>query len=88
MRKKLFEDISVLKEDKPDIVTYMDHDPIFVGKIIDFLRLKQLQVLGLAKEPELPTVSDSQKKAFGEVVRYYSSLAIVQSSSWQMKIQK
>ena len=69
--RKLFEDISVLKEDKPDIVTYMDHDPIFVGKIIDFLRLKQLQVLGLAKEPELPTVSDSQKKAFDEVVQYY-----------------
>ena len=69
--RKLLEDISVLKEDKPDIVTYMDHDPIFVGKIIDFLRLKQLQVLGLAKEPELPTVSDSQKKAFDEVVQYY-----------------
>lgn len=50
----------------------IEHSPYWFGKILDYLRLKQLHLLGiLAKEPTLPKVQDLQKKRFEKVVKYY-----------------
>ena len=68
---RLLGEIQALKQSMSDIVTLIEHNPYCFGKNLDYLRLKQLHAQGLAKEPVLPTVCDSQQDRFEKVVRYY-----------------
>ncbi len=66
------DEIKSLKERvNQDVVTLIEHSPYCFGKILDHLRLKWLQSIGLAEEPALPTVCESQQKRFEKVVQYY-----------------
>mmetsp|Transcript_34276 Transcript_34276/g.60254 ORF Transcript_34276/g.60254 Transcript_34276/m.60254 type:complete len:599 (-) Transcript_34276:206-2002(-) len=67
----LLEEIKILKQASSDVVTLIEHSPYCFGKILDYLRLKQLHSQGLAEEPALPTVCDSQKSRFDKVVKYF-----------------
>ena len=68
---RLLGEIQALKQSMSDVVTLIEHSPYCFGKILDYLRLKQLHAQGLAKEPALPTVCGSQKGRFEKVVKYY-----------------
>ncbi|KAL3777208.1 hypothetical protein ACHAW5_000746 [Stephanodiscus triporus] len=68
----LLKEIEKLDKSSRDIVTLIEHSPYCFGKMLDYLRLKQLHSQGLlAKHPALPIVCDSQKKRFDKVVKYY-----------------
>ena len=67
----LLEEIKKLKQASQDVSTLIEHSPYCFGKILDHLRLKQLHSQGLAEEPELPKVCESQKDRFEKVVKYY-----------------
>jgi hypothetical protein len=68
----LKEIVKLEKSSCRDNATLIEHSPYCFGKMLDYLRLKQLHSLGfLAKEPPLPKVCDSQKKRFEKVVKYY-----------------
>ena len=68
----LLEEIKELKQASQDIVTLIEHSPYCFGKMLDYLRLKQLHLKGLiAEEPGLPKVCDLQKMRFEKVVKYY-----------------
>jgi len=53
------------------VVTQIEHDPYCFGKILDYLRLKQLHSVNLVKDPAPPTVRKSRKKTFEKIVDYY-----------------
>jgi hypothetical protein len=68
----LLKEIEKLEKSNKDIVTLIEHSPYCFGKMLDYLRLKRLHLLGLiAEEPVLPKVCDSQKNRFEKVVKYY-----------------
>jgi hypothetical protein len=68
----LKEIVKLEKSSCRDNATLIEHSPYCFGKMLDFLRSKQLHSLGfLAKEPPFPKVCDSQKKRFEKVVKYY-----------------
>jgi len=68
----LLKEIENLEKASRDIVTLIEHSPYCFGKMLDYLRSKQLHSQGLLeKEPALPKVCDSQKKRFEKVVKYY-----------------
>jgi hypothetical protein len=67
----LLKEIKQLDEASQDTATLIEYSPYCFGKILDYLRLKHLQTLGLIDEPALPTVCESQKKRFEKVVKYY-----------------
>ena len=67
----LLDEIKKLEKASHDFVTLIEHSPYCFGKILDYLRLKQLHSEGLLEEPALPTICDSQKKRFEKVVKYY-----------------
>ena len=67
----LLDEIKKLKQTSQDVSTLIEHGPYCFGKILDHLRLKQLHSQGLADEPALPNVCDSQKDRFEKVVKYY-----------------
>jgi hypothetical protein len=69
----LFAEISKLGQTvSQDVVTLIQHSPYCFGKILDYLRLKQLYSIGLLEEePAFPTVRDSQKNRYEKVVNYY-----------------
>jgi hypothetical protein len=68
----LLKEIDKLEKASRDIVTLIEHSPYCFGKMLDYLRSKQLHSQGLLeKEPALPKVCDSQKKRFEKVVKYY-----------------
>ncbi|KAL3797591.1 hypothetical protein ACHAW5_003310 [Stephanodiscus triporus] len=68
----LLKEIEKLEKSCRDFVTLIEHSPYCFGKILDYLRLKQLHSLGLlTTEPTLPEVRDAQKKRFEKVVNYY-----------------
>ena len=68
----LSKEIEKLEKASRDIVTLIEHSPYCFGKMLDYLRSKQLHSQGLLeKEPALPKVCDSQKKRFEKVVKYY-----------------
>lgn len=64
-------EIKELEKVDDDSLTLIEHSPYCFGKILDFLRLRYLHSQGLAEEPALPTVCDTQRKRFEKVVRYY-----------------
>jgi hypothetical protein len=65
-------EIEKLEKASRDIVTLIEHSPYCFGKMLDYLRLKQLHSQGLLEEePALPKVCDSQMKRFEKVVKYY-----------------
>ena len=68
----LLKEISSLERTREPSVTLIEHRPYCFGKILDYLRLKQLYLLGFRfKEPALPEVCDTQKDRFEKVVTYY-----------------
>merc|ERR1712194_112078 len=67
----LIKEIKKIEISSQNIVTLVEHSPYCFGKILDFLRRMQLHSNGLADEPALPTVCDSQKSRFEKVVKYY-----------------
>ncbi|KAK1732631.1 hypothetical protein QTG54_016692 [Skeletonema marinoi] len=67
----LLKEIKQLEEASQDTATLIEYSPYCFGKILDYLRLKRLQTLGLVDEPALPIVCESQKKRFEKVVKYY-----------------
>ena len=65
-------EISLLeKGSKEDKLTHIDHNPYCFGKMLEYLRLKQLHSINLAKDPAPVQVRHSQKKSFERVVDYY-----------------
>eukprot|EP00985_Skeletonema_marinoi_P009602 scaffold4475_cov142-Skeletonema_marinoi.AAC.1 len=58
----LLKEIKQLEESSQDTATLIEYSPYCFGKILDYLRLKHLETLGLIDEPALPTVCESQKK--------------------------
>ena len=68
----LQKEIKALEEKaSSDSMPLIEHSPYIFGKILDYLRLKKLYSQGLAEQPTLPVVCDSQKKRFEKVVRHY-----------------
>jgi hypothetical protein len=68
----LSKEIEKLEKASRDNATLIEHSPYCFGKMLDYLRSKQLHSQGLLeKEPALPKVCDSQKKRFEKVVKYY-----------------
>jgi hypothetical protein len=68
----LQKEIEQLVKASNDVVSLIDQCPYCFGKIIDFLRLKQLHAQGLAKEePALPDIPKSQRARFEKVVNFY-----------------
>jgi len=67
----LLEEIKLLKQASSDVVTLIEHSPYCFGKILDHLRFTQLHSQGLAKEPVLPKVCDSEQFRFEKLVNYY-----------------
>lgn len=68
----LSDEISLLKKAaNENKVTHIDHSPYCFGKILDYLRMKQLHSANLAKAPNPPSVKISQKRTFETVVDYY-----------------
>ena len=68
----LLDEIEGLKKASQDVVTLIEHEPHCFGKILDYLRMKQIHSEGLvSKPPALPTVCDSQKEKFIKVVQYF-----------------
>jgi hypothetical protein len=67
----LLKEIKQLEQASRDVVTFIEHSPYCFGKILDYLRLKQLHSVNLAEAPALPTARTSQKKLFHKVVNYY-----------------
>ena len=65
-------EIEVLVKATQDVVSLIDHCPYCFGKILDYLRLKQLHAQGLVKdEPALPDVRKDMKQRFAKVVNFY-----------------
>jgi hypothetical protein len=68
----LLKEIETLEKANEHIATFIAHSPYCFGKLLDYLRLKRLHLLGLTtKEPALPKVCDSQKERFEKIVKYY-----------------
>lgn len=70
----LLKEIKQLEEASQDTATLIEYSPYCFGKILDYLRLKQLHTLGLINDdepPALPIVCESQKKRFDKIVKYY-----------------
>jgi len=68
----LLKEIKSLENASQDVVTLIEHSPYCFGKILDYLRMKQIHSEGLvSKPPALPTVCDSQKERFRKVVQYF-----------------
>jgi len=68
----LLDEIEGLKKASQDVVTLIEHSPYCFGKILDYLRMKQIHSEGLVStKPALPTVCDSQKERFRKVVQYF-----------------
>jgi hypothetical protein len=65
-------EIEKLNKASVNIVTLIEHSLYCFGKILNLLRLMQLDLIGLIKkEPCLPKVDESQKQRFEKVVKYY-----------------
>ena len=68
----LLKEIEKLDKASQEIVTLIEHSPYCFDKILNHLRLMQLDSIGLiVKEPTLPKVDESQKPRFEKVVKYY-----------------
>jgi len=67
----LLEEINKLEKASQDVVTLIEHSPYCFGRILDYLRMKQLHSQKLAKVPPLPKVSESEKGRFEKVVKYF-----------------
>ncbi len=68
----LLKKIAKLQYTSRDVVTLIEHSPYCFGKILDYLRLKRLHLLGLiVNEPAFPDVCGTQKNRFEKVVKYY-----------------
>jgi len=68
----LSDEICLLKKAaNADKVAQIEHSPYCFGKILEYLRLKQLHSVNLVKVPAPPSIRKSQKKSFEKVVDYY-----------------
>ena len=67
----LLKEIKTLEQKSQDVSTLIEHSPYCFGKILDYLRLKQLHSQKLIKEPLLPIISLALIERFEKVVKYY-----------------
>ncbi|KAL7529096.1 hypothetical protein ACHAWF_002836 [Thalassiosira exigua] len=67
----LLKEIKSLENACQDTVTLIEHSPYCFGKILEYLRLRQLHAQGLVREPSLPSICEAQKSRFEKVVKYY-----------------
>ncbi|KAL7531111.1 hypothetical protein ACHAWF_003633 [Thalassiosira exigua] len=67
----LLDEIDQLKKASRAVVTLVEHSPYCFGKILDHLRLSQLNADGFGEKPSLPQVCESQRSRFEKVVKYY-----------------
>lgn len=67
----LMREIEKLEKTSQCAATLIEHSPYCFGKIIDYLRLKQLHSQGLVDDPVAPKVCHYQKNRFEKVVKYY-----------------
>ncbi|KAL7549023.1 hypothetical protein ACHAWF_014432 [Thalassiosira exigua] len=67
----MLKEIEKLEKASRDVVTLVEHSPYCFSKILDHLRLSQLNANGFGEEPALPRVCESQKSRFEKVVKYY-----------------
>eukprot|EP00984_Skeletonema_dohrnii_P030066 scaffold21178_cov98-Skeletonema_dohrnii-CCMP3373.AAC.6 len=67
----LLKEIKQLEKASQDVVTFIEQSPYCFGKLVDFLRLKHLNSLGLTVDPALPSVSEHKKDMFEKMIRYY-----------------
>eukprot|EP00985_Skeletonema_marinoi_P018453 scaffold10306_cov75-Skeletonema_marinoi.AAC.14 len=65
----LLKEIKQLGKASQDVVTLIEHSPYCFGKILDFLRVKHLNSLGLCGEPSRPSVCEHKRDMFETVVR-------------------
>ena len=88
----LFNEITKLKEKSADTSTLIEHSAYCFGKIIDYLRWKELRSLGLiSEEPVVPTVSEEHKSRFERVVNYYfpgdsAKLFVPDAAAWPRRL--
>jgi hypothetical protein len=67
----LLKEIGKLERTSLDSVTLIKHSPYCFGKILDYLRLQLLYVLGLIiNDPALSEVCDTQKNRFEKVLKH------------------
>ena len=59
------------KAAKEDKVTRIEHHPYGFGKMLEYLRLKQLHSVNLAEDPAPVQIQESQMNSFAKVVDYY-----------------
>ncbi|KAK1734534.1 hypothetical protein QTG54_014782 [Skeletonema marinoi] len=67
----LLKEIKQLEKASQDVVTLIEHSPYCFGKILDFLRMKQVGSLELCGNPALPSVCEHNRDMFEKVVKYY-----------------
>ncbi|KAL7544142.1 hypothetical protein ACHAWF_007527 [Thalassiosira exigua] len=67
----LKKEIEKLEKASRDVVTLVEHSPYCFGKILDHLRLSQLNTDGFVEKLALPYVCESQRSRFEKVVKYY-----------------
>jgi len=67
----LLKEIKQLEKASQDVVTLIEHSPNCFGKILDFLRMKQVGSLELCGNPALPSVCEHNRDMFDKVVKYY-----------------
>ena len=67
----LLKEIKQLEKASQDVVTLIEHSPNCFGKILDFLRMKQVDSLELCGNPALPSVCENKRDMFEKVVKYY-----------------
>eukprot|EP00984_Skeletonema_dohrnii_P003667 scaffold1269_cov72-Skeletonema_dohrnii-CCMP3373.AAC.1 len=67
----LLKEIKQLEKASQDVVTLIEHSPYCFGKILDFLRMKQVSSLELCGDPALPSVCEHKRDMFEKVVKYY-----------------
>ena len=67
----LLDEINKLQKSSEEIVTLIEHSPYCFGKILDFLRLKELYEHKFANGLWLPIVRDSEKERFAKIVDYF-----------------
>ncbi|KAL7549265.1 hypothetical protein ACHAWF_012536, partial [Thalassiosira exigua] len=67
----LLKEIKGLEKASQEAKTLIEHSPYCFGKILDHLRVKHLHSLGMAEEPSLPKIRDTENSRFEKVVKYY-----------------
>ncbi|EJK60204.1 hypothetical protein THAOC_19491, partial [Thalassiosira oceanica] len=67
----LLDEIRELGEKATDDSPFVEHNPYVFGKLLDFLRMRRLQKVGLVEDLSFPRVEASQQGRFSQLIEYY-----------------